>query len=76
MQAEIMQAICEHAAAEYPNESCGFVVQNGRKARYLPCRNVAENALDNFVISPRNTRRRRIKARSFASSTATQMCPC
>lgn len=52
MQAEIMQAICEHAAAEYPNESCGFVVQNGRKARYLPCRNVAENALDNFVISP------------------------
>ncbi|WP_411751325.1 C40 family peptidase [Serratia sp. (in: enterobacteria)] len=52
MQAEIMQAICEHAAAEYPNESCGFVVQNGRKARYLPCRNVAENTLDNFVISP------------------------
>lgn len=52
MQAEIMQAICEHAAAEYPNESCGFVVQNGRKACYLPCRNVAENALDNFVISP------------------------
>ncbi|WP_199062885.1 C40 family peptidase [Serratia sp. ASV30] len=52
MQAEIMQAICEHAAAEYPNESCGFVVQNGRKAHYLPCRNVAENALDNFVISP------------------------
>ncbi|WP_429621355.1 C40 family peptidase [Serratia sp. 2723] len=52
MQAEIMQAICEHAATEYPNESCGFVVQNGRKARYLPCRNVAENVLDNFVISP------------------------
>lgn len=54
MQAEIMQAICEHAAAEYPNESCGFVVQNGRKARYLPCRNVAENTLDNFVISPQD----------------------
>ncbi|WP_025119669.1 MULTISPECIES: C40 family peptidase [unclassified Serratia (in: enterobacteria)] len=54
MQADIMQAIREHAAAEYPNESCGFVVQNGRKARYLPCRNVAENALDNFVISPQD----------------------
>lgn len=54
MQADIMQAIYAHAAAQYPKEACGFVVQNGRKIRYLPCRNIAENPQDNFVIPPQD----------------------
>jgi proteasome lid subunit RPN8/RPN11 len=34
----------------FPKESCGFVV-NGK---YLPCRNIAENPLTEFIIEPKD----------------------
>lgn len=41
-----------HAAAEYPRECCGLVVAVHGKDQYVPCRNLAENSADNFVLSP------------------------
>lgn len=49
------QALCDalaHARAEYPRESCGLMVQVGRKRLYVPCRNAADSGTDQFVILP------------------------
>ncbi|MEI9629750.1 Mov34/MPN/PAD-1 family protein, partial [Phytobacter diazotrophicus] len=42
MREKLMAAIREHAAAEYPRESCGVVVQAGRKQRYIRCENISD----------------------------------
>lgn len=45
--AAIVQAMIDHARAEYPNEACGVVVGSaaaaggGRASRWVPCRNRA-----------------------------------
>lgn len=51
MKKSTMQAAEEHAISEFPKESCGLVVVVGRKERYVPCRNIADNPMDNFAIS-------------------------
>ncbi|WP_200557656.1 C40 family peptidase, partial [Klebsiella quasipneumoniae] len=38
--------------AEYPREACGLVAQRGRAERYFPCRNLASESNDNFVLAP------------------------
>lgn len=43
-------AIEKHALAEYPRECCGLIVADGRKQKYIPCMNHAENNAD-FKLS-------------------------
>ncbi|MDF1625674.1 MAG: C40 family peptidase [Parvibaculaceae bacterium] len=38
-----------HAEAAYPNESCGLVIAGGKKDRYVPCRNKAEDG-NHFIM--------------------------
>lgn len=45
---KIKEAVIEHAAKEYPNESCGVVVDK----EYIPCKNVAEDPTSFFSIDP------------------------
>lgn len=51
VDAYILQHIREHAAREYPRESCGVVVVARGRRRYLTCRNIAERN-EHFVIAP------------------------
>lgn len=47
-----VDAIRSHAEKEYPKESCGLVVIKGGKQIYFPCKNLADNQLDHFIIDP------------------------
>lgn len=40
-----------HAAEEYPRESCGVLVQSGRKLRYVRCANVHPDPENYFCIA-------------------------
>lgn len=53
MKIATMKAIEEHALREYPKESCGLVIAEGRKEVYVPCVNMATDGEDHFMISPR-----------------------
>lgn len=46
-----IQTAVDHALADYPRESCGLVVVVRGKERYVPCKNVASNPLEEFAIS-------------------------
>ncbi|CAI2922626.1 C40 family peptidase [Serratia entomophila] len=52
MRKYIVSAILAHAEAEYPYESCGVVVQSGRRQRYVPCRNLAPEPSEQFSLAP------------------------
>ena len=52
MKPATLDAAKKHAIDEYPKESCGYVVASGRKEVYMPCRNIADNPKDEFVIHP------------------------
>ncbi|QDL33972.1 C40 family peptidase [Serratia liquefaciens] len=52
MRKQIISAVMAHAAAEYPRECCGLVVQNGRRQRYIPCRNLALQPTEQFSLAP------------------------
>lgn len=52
MRKQIISAVLAHAAAEYPRECCGLVVQNGRRQRYVPCRNLASEPTEQFSMAP------------------------
>lgn len=43
----IIKAAIKHAVAEWPNESCGFVVDN----KYIPLKNTHEEPLHDFRVS-------------------------
>lgn len=38
------------AQAQYPNEACGVVIKKGKKATFVPCRNVAADPRNFFVM--------------------------
>ena len=40
----------KHAQEEYPNESCGMVINN----KYKPYKNIAHDTVNEFEIDPRN----------------------
>lgn len=48
----VLEAIRQHAAQEYPRESCGLIVVKRGKQQYVPVRNVAESAAEHFVMCP------------------------
>lgn len=50
MNKTIMAAIRAHALDESPRESCGFVIQSGRRQRYIPVPNTHENPTEHFRI--------------------------
>ena len=43
-------AFREEAAAQYPNEACGYVVKQGKKQCFVPCSNTAANPSYEFQI--------------------------
>jgi proteasome lid subunit RPN8/RPN11 len=49
---KVVLDIRKHAESEYPKESCGLVVIKGGKQVYFPCKNLADNQLDHFIIDP------------------------
>lgn len=51
MRKHLLDAIRAHAAAEYPREACGLIVQAGRRQVYVPCENTAADAAEEFRIS-------------------------
>jgi [CysO sulfur-carrier protein]-S-L-cysteine hydrolase len=57
LPAEVVQAIVDHARAEYPNEACGLVIgdrpaaEGGRALRFEPTRNKAASPL-RYEIHP------------------------
>jgi proteasome lid subunit RPN8/RPN11 len=51
MEHTTLQAIREHAQADYPRESCGVVIVRKGRERYVPCRNSATGN-DHFIIHP------------------------
>lgn len=48
----IEDEILAHAEAEYPKESCGFVVNSNGRQIYIPCKNVADDPENFFEIAP------------------------
>ncbi|BDH46383.1 peptidase P60 [Salmonella enterica subsp. enterica serovar Choleraesuis] len=54
MRQKIIDAIAAHAAAEYPRECCGLLVQKGRVQSYYPCENIHPKPTEDFKINPQN----------------------
>jgi len=52
MKRHIIRAVLAHAADDYPNECCGVVIQNGRRQKYLRCRNIAPKPTEQFSLAP------------------------
>lgn len=50
MNKTIMAAMRAHALDESPRECCGFVIQSGRRQRYIPVPNTHENPTEHFRI--------------------------
>lgn len=48
----IIEAIREHAKAEYPRECCGLVIVERGKPVYVACTNMAETPAAHFALSP------------------------
>lgn len=46
------QDIANHLESEYPKEGCGLIIVAKGKHRYVPCRNISDTPLHNFVIDP------------------------
>ncbi|SFB18816.1 C40 family peptidase [Azotobacter beijerinckii] len=52
MEQHLIDAIRAHAAAEYPAECCGLVVQIDGRPQYIPCRNISGEPGDRFELAP------------------------
>ncbi|KMJ43676.1 C40 family peptidase [Xenorhabdus khoisanae] len=52
MRDNTLQAIFEHAKAEYPKEACGVIAQKSRIEKYFPCKNLAPNPAEQFHLDP------------------------
>ena len=47
---KLIEAIRQHAAAEYPNECCGVIVQSGHRQSYIPCHNDSGSPGEQFLM--------------------------
>lgn len=52
MNKRTTKAAREHAVAEFPRECCGLVIAEDGKERYVPCRNIADDREEEFILSP------------------------
>lgn len=52
MRKQLIEAIREHAAVEYPREACGVIVASGRRQDYVRCRNVSIEPNEEFRLCP------------------------
>lgn len=52
MRKHIISAVMAHAEEVYPAESCGLVVQVGKRQQYLRCRNTASEPTEQFSMHP------------------------
>jgi proteasome lid subunit RPN8/RPN11 len=50
----VKQTIKEHSLREQPNECCGLVINQQGELVGVECKNVAENTVDTFAISPKD----------------------
>ena len=50
LREKLTDAIRQHAAAEYPNECCGVIVQCGHRQHYIPCHNDAGSPEEQFLM--------------------------
>ncbi|MDG6882783.1 NlpC/P60 family [Phocoenobacter uteri] len=48
---EIKKKILDHAEQCKPQESCGFIVSEGKEMRYLRCENIADDPMNFFEIA-------------------------
>jgi proteasome lid subunit RPN8/RPN11 len=76
MNKTIMAAIRAHALEESPRECCGFVIQSGRRQRYIPVPNTHENPTEHFRIDGEHWANAEDIGTIIASSTPTwRWCP-
>lgn len=52
MRARTEVAIRKHVIAAYPKEACGLVIIARGHERYIPCRNIADDPTNDFVMHP------------------------
>jgi len=52
MEQHLIDAICAHAAAEYPAECCGLLVLIAGRPQYILCRNISSEPGDHFELAP------------------------
>lgn len=52
MKPETLDAFRAHGVEQYPREACGLFAIIKGKERYLPCRNMAETAMEHFILNP------------------------
>ena len=48
----LLEAVRKHAREAHPNESCGVVVVQKGRRRYIPCRNVSATPKEAFEVHP------------------------
>lgn len=49
---DILIEIKNHALQDSPNESCGVIIVKKGKEVYIPCKNIAINKTNDFIINP------------------------
>ena len=54
MDGHLLEAFRQHAAADYPREACGLVVERAGRQSYRRCRNTAAEPGEEFRIDPRD----------------------
>lgn len=52
MKEKIKEEIFRHAREEFPRECCGLIVQINKNVKYIRCKNVAANPIEDFEIAP------------------------
>ncbi|SZA77831.1 NLP/P60 protein [Enterobacter hormaechei] len=70
MRDKTVSAILAHAAASFPEECCGVVIQKGRVEKYIPCKNNAESPTEQFELNPEDYAAAKSRALWWRSSTA------
>ena len=51
---KLQRDILIHVEVEFPKEACGLIVIIKGKERYIPCKNLAENVYDDFILDPKD----------------------
>jgi proteasome lid subunit RPN8/RPN11 len=52
LKSETKASALAHALSESPKEACGLILIESGREKYFPCKNLAHEPLDNFIIDP------------------------